>query len=261
MPGRCASSAGSRGQRRGDALVGVEREDPVVRGQAGGEVLLIDVAGPGARLDARAFGAAMATVSSVLPESTTMISSAQAALSMAAAMCRFVERDDGDRDTRHGGHRNLTRDATRYGPARFQAAAYVGRDPDRRCAPRGRRPAAERHFLHGLEVDDRLVVVEDRAQLVVARLREVALGLEDEEARGRAGLELALLGLEPPLGQLPRRACRLHALLVGLHLRAPARAPAWRPAAAGSAAARLRLAVFQRARARLASACWCRSDS
>ena len=35
-----------RGELRRDALVGVDRQDPVVRGLAGGEVLLRGVAGP-----------------------------------------------------------------------------------------------------------------------------------------------------------------------------------------------------------------------
>ena len=74
------------GECRRDPLVGIEGEDPVVRREEVGEVLLIDVAGP-ARVSTRTpFDRAMATVSSVLPESTTMISSAQEALSMAAAM-------------------------------------------------------------------------------------------------------------------------------------------------------------------------------
>ena len=46
----------------------------------------------------------MATVSSVLPESTTIRSSAQATDSSASSDVRgFVAGDDGDRDRRHGG--------------------------------------------------------------------------------------------------------------------------------------------------------------
>jgi hypothetical protein len=51
------------------------------------------------------------------------------------------------------------------------------------CGDRADAATAERHFLHGLEVDDRLVLIENRPQLVVAGLREIALRLEDQEAR------------------------------------------------------------------------------
>ena len=76
-----------RGQRRRNPFVGVEREDPVVGGQAVGEGLLIGHSWStrGSRCVHLSIGA-IATVSSVLPQSTTMISSAQAALSMASAM-------------------------------------------------------------------------------------------------------------------------------------------------------------------------------
>ena len=140
-------------------------------------------------------------------------------------MCGFVERDDGDRDTRHG------------------VMLSQGR------------------LLHGLQVDDGTVEVQDVLQLHVPRLREIALGLEHEEARGRARLELALLRLEPPLGELARRSRALHALLVRLHL------------ACGDtnlgddlqfliAKARLRLASFPTGCAPgWPRRCWCRSDS
>ena len=63
-----------------------------------------------------------------------------------------------------------------------------------------------------------LDVIDERLQLVVARLVQVALRLEHEEARGHAGLELLLLGFEAPFGQDPRRAGGFDALGVGLHL-------------------------------------------
>ena len=72
----------------------------------------------------------------------------------------------------------------------------------------------ERRLLDRLEIDDRAVVVENRAEFVVLRLREIPLGLEDEEAGRLAGGELLLLRLEPPLLQLARRLRARHALLV-----------------------------------------------
>ena len=51
----------------------------------------------------------------------------------------------------------------------------------------------------------RELVVEERLRLVVARDREVALRLDHEEARRHADLEAPLLGVEPLLGELPRR--------------------------------------------------------
>ena len=86
--GRAASSAwissASAGVTRSSAS---SEKIQSLRRQAGGEVLLIDPAGPVARSRrARPWPRAMATVSSVLPQSTTTISSAQTALSMAAPM-------------------------------------------------------------------------------------------------------------------------------------------------------------------------------
>src|SRR3712207_287287 len=72
----------------------------------------------------------------------------------------------------------------------------------RRILPRN----GERRLLDRLEIDGGPVVVEDRAQLVVARLRQVALRLEHEKARGGAGRELPLLRLQPTFGELARRA-------------------------------------------------------
>src|SRR5688500_17980608 len=76
----------------------------------------------------------------------------------------------------------------------------------------------DRHLLRRFEGHDRLAVVEDRAQLVRARLREVALRLDHDRGRARARRHLALSGGEPPLGQIACRSARLHALLVGHHL-------------------------------------------
>src|SRR5688572_13546408 len=122
----------------------------------------------------------MATVSSVLPQSMTRTSSAQAALSMAAPM--WADSLSVMIVTETAGTNEML---------------------------------PERHLLHRFEVDARLDVVENRAQLVVACLGEVALRLEDEEAGRRAGGELPLFGVETALGELARRPRGLDALLVG----------------------------------------------
>src|SRR5689334_9175600 len=80
------------------------------------------------------------------------------------------------------------------------------------------RRSGEWHLLHGIEVDDRLLQVEDGFQFVARRLRQVALGLEYLEVGGGAGGELALFGVEPGLGQLASGARRADALLVRHHL-------------------------------------------
>ena len=78
---------------RADTFVRIEREDPVVRGDLGRVVLLRAVTGPLPNFDAgRPSGARSTTVSSVLPESTTMISSAQATDWSAASMWRASSR-------------------------------------------------------------------------------------------------------------------------------------------------------------------------
>src|SRR5688500_4196859 len=51
--------------------------------------------------------------------------------------------------------------------------------------------------LNGLEVHERLAIRQDGPQLVVARVGEIALRLDDLEVRRHADLELALRGLEP----------------------------------------------------------------
>jgi len=91
---------------------------------------------------------AMATVSSVLPESTTSISSAQAALSIAAAMCR---------------------DSLSVMIVTVTGTCGI-------LLP-------QRNLLNGFEVDPRLDEVEDRVQLVVLGDIQVPLRLEDKEVR------------------------------------------------------------------------------
>ena len=84
-----------------------------------------------------------------------------------------------------------------------------------RFRPRGETAAAaaaERRLLRGLVVDDRLQVVDDGLQLAVARLAQIALRLDDEEAAGHAGLELLLFRFEPLLGERARRAGGFDAL-------------------------------------------------
>ena len=114
--------------------------------------------------------------------------------------------------------------------------------------------AGRGNLLHALEIDLRAPVVEQRAQLRVLRVAQIALRLHDEEVRGEADVEAALLGLEPLLGELARDLRRLQPLAVRLdlqrrvgdfggdlqlELRAPARSSA---------------AAARRARARFASA-------
>src|SRR5437868_1613806 len=53
----------------------------------------------------------------------------------------------------------------------------------RRGAPGADPRATERHFLDRLEIDHRLVVVQNRFELVIACDGQVALRLEDDEAR------------------------------------------------------------------------------
>ena len=74
-------------------------------------------------------------------------------------------------------------------------------------------PAAPRGGpLRPVELDQRPLVVENRAQLGILRVGQIALRLQDEEVRRQADLELALLRLELSFGQLPRRRCGLDAL-------------------------------------------------
>src|SRR5687767_12162336 len=79
--------------------------------------------------------------------------------------------------------------------------------PDPRNA---RRRAA--HALHALELDQRALVIENRAQLAVAGVGEIALELDDLIVGGHAHFELAGLGFELLLGKLAREAGRFEAL-------------------------------------------------
>src|SRR5439155_145964 len=72
--------------------------------------------------------------------------------------------------------------------------------------------AGRRHGLHRLEVHERSAIVQDRAQLVVRGVREIALRLHDLEVGRHPDLELALRRLELLLRQLARDAAGLHAL-------------------------------------------------
>ena len=60
-----------------------------------------------------------------------------------------------------------------------------------------------------------------RGELVGLGLREIALGLDDEEARRHPHLEPLALGVEPLVGEFAGGAGRLHALRV--HFDVPAR--------------------------------------
>src|SRR5690242_392026 len=71
---------------------------------------------------------------------------------------------------------------------------------------------ARADVLHGFEVDERLPVVEDGAQLVVSSVREIALRLHDLIVGRHADVHLALRRFEALLRELARRRRRLHAL-------------------------------------------------
>src|SRR4029077_2540843 len=94
-------------------------------------------------------------------------------------------------------------------------AASARREPGGRQLSRD---AGDRRDLDGFEVDERLVVVQDRLDLDHPRLRQIALKLRDEERRRHAGGEFLFLGVELLLLQLARGTRRLHALLVGVHV-------------------------------------------
>ena len=67
--------------------------------------------------------------------------------------------------------------------------------------------------LRALEIDERALVVQLRAELAVARVGQVALRLHDLVVGRHADVELALDGLEPLFRQLARRLRRLHRLV------------------------------------------------
>ena len=165
---------------RRHALVGVEREDPVVRRDGGGVVLLIHIAWPRAAHTRTPLPVAIATVSSLLPESTTRIRRPSGAVDGRGDVPRLVERDDGDRDRHTRILTRLPQIAKRSREAPIVTAMVL----------------SERNFLNGLDVDLRSDVVEDGAQLVVPGDGQVALRLEDQEVGRGAGGELTLLRLE-----------------------------------------------------------------
>src|SRR5262245_56612816 len=111
----------------------------------------------------------MAMVLSALPESTTMISSAQAALSMASAICAAsssvmivtVTRGTGQMLSHGCGLRAS-------GTGRGTAGPASGSDG----------PALQGCLLYRFQIDDRAVEIQYVLQLHVPRLREIALGLE-----------------------------------------------------------------------------------
>src|SRR6476620_279731 len=76
-------------------------------------------------------------------------------------------------------------------------------------------------LLQRLEIDQREIVGQYGGELVVLRLREIALRLDHQEARRHPDLEPLALGVEPLLGELVRRAGSLDAL--GVHLDLPPR--------------------------------------
>src|SRR5581483_2775723 len=90
------------GERRRDALVGVEREDPVVRRLVGGEILLIDVAGPRAREHAHAAAARdrHRSIRAAGVDDEDLVGPG-GGIDRRADVFLFVERDDRDRDRRH----------------------------------------------------------------------------------------------------------------------------------------------------------------
>jgi hypothetical protein len=69
-------------------------------------------------------------------------------------------------------------------------------------------------FLRGLERDDRELIIQIGLQLVVSRDGEVALGLDDEEARRHTHLEPLLFGIEPLFGEVATELRGLDALTI-----------------------------------------------
>src|SRR5436190_2971230 len=106
------------------------------------------------------------------------------------------------------------RAARRRGRRRRSGSAALRRQRALCRSPALARPG----LLQRVEIDQREVVREDRAELVRPHLRQVALRLDDEEARRHADVEPLSLGIEPLFRELARRARRLDALAVHLHL-------------------------------------------
>src|SRR5262245_9053076 len=92
------------GERLRDPFVGVEGEDPIVAGHTCGEVLLIDVAGPGACFGSGSLGPGdrERVVNAARVNDDDLVGPG-GAVDGGGDVCGFVQRDDGDRDTRHGG--------------------------------------------------------------------------------------------------------------------------------------------------------------
>src|SRR4051794_30787226 len=80
------------------------------------------------------------------------------------------------------------------------------------------RAEADWNVLHGVDVGRRQAVIARRPQLGLAGIGQIALRLEDEERRGEPGVELAVLGIEPPFGKRNGQARRVDALPIGLRL-------------------------------------------
>ena len=95
------------------------------------------------------------------------------------------------------------------------AAACARRVPAT-CVDRGDAGAsASRNFLNTLEVDLRAPEVEQRAELGILRIPQVALRLHDEEVRREPDVEAALFGLEALFGELASGNGRLQACTIG----------------------------------------------
>src|SRR5262245_31670563 len=96
-------SADLQGERGWNSLVGVEGKNPVVAGETGSEILLINVPGPCSRLSSCAFcpGDGDGAVSAAGVNDDDFVGPGSA-VDGVSDMCGFVERDDCDRDTRHG---------------------------------------------------------------------------------------------------------------------------------------------------------------
>src|SRR5262245_44816352 len=122
----------------------------------------------------------------------------------------------------------LLRNSGNCGRARDRRAGYGRRRDRRRRRKRdGRRrgrAAAGRHgsgrarLLQRVEVDEREIVREHGAELVLLRLRQVALGLNHEKARRHPDFQPLTLGVEPLLGELAGGAGRVDALRVHVDL-------------------------------------------
>src|SRR5256885_2470188 len=141
----------------------------------------------------------MATVASLLSESTTTISSAQATDFSASPMsvASFLVMTVTDSFGTEG---ECTLSAASDDSAGLQRAVAGGGD--------AADISADRDFLDGLEVDERLVVIRDRLKLGRAGEREIPLRLQDEERRPQTRRQLLLFRLELLLLQIGRASCR-----------------------------------------------------